>query len=227
MNLHSARQSKIDLNKRWPCTPCKASEEDRFCEAAASLNSQSITERGINISELPLNHLSNLCEKLDQAPTQYQLFVNINQQRLHLVKSREWIKSYVVSTAFNGVGQEDGSGKTPLGLHVIASKVGEGAAPYAVFKARELTGEIAQPNSSERSITSRILWLRGLEPQFNQGSRNGIIVDTYKRYVYIHGTNDLEHLGQPVSKGCVCLSPEDTIDLFNQVSEGTQVYIYT
>src|SRR5690606_37890730 len=47
VNLDSARQSKIDLNERDHCTPCKASEEDRFCEAAASPNSQNLTERGI------------------------------------------------------------------------------------------------------------------------------------------------------------------------------------
>ncbi len=47
-NLYSARQSKIDPNERWPCTPCKASEEDRFGAAAASTNSQNLTERGIS-----------------------------------------------------------------------------------------------------------------------------------------------------------------------------------
>jgi hypothetical protein len=48
VNLESVRQNKIDPNERDHCTPCKASEEDRFCEVAASPNSPNLTERGIS-----------------------------------------------------------------------------------------------------------------------------------------------------------------------------------
>jgi len=164
------------------------------------------------------NHISMLCKQLNQTPTQCQILVNIEQQRLNLMRSQELIKSYVISTASKGEGQAEGSGKTPLGLHAITSKIGEGAHPYAIFKGRVPIGEIAQPNGAEESIVGRILWLKGLEPEFN--------LSTQGRYIYIHGTNDLENLGKRVSGGCIRMNPLDVIELFDQVDEGTQVYIY-
>ena len=47
-------------------------------------------------------------------------------------------------------------------------------------------------------ITTRILWLAGLEPGVNAGGA----VDTYERYIYIHGTNHEHRLGAPASSEC-------------------------
>ena len=38
----------------------------------------------------------------------------------------------------------------------------------------------------DAKITTRILWLEGLEPGFNRGGN----VDSHARYIYIHGTAD-------------------------------------
>ncbi len=94
-----------------------------------------------------------------------------------------------------------------------------------VFKARVPTGrhfsEIADAATQPNLITSRILWLRGLEPGVN---RDGD-VDTYARYVYIHGTNHEDRIGEPLSAGCVLMRNLDIIELYEQVRPGDQVLI--
>jgi lipoprotein-anchoring transpeptidase ErfK/SrfK len=113
-----------------------------------------------------------------------------------------------------------------LGLHVIQEKIGDGADPYAIFKSRLNTGEIAIPNGKEY-ITSRILRISGLEEGFNKGTdANGTVVDTFARYVYIHGTNEIDQIGKPAGAGCVRLKPDDMIALFNKIPNNTPVYIY-
>lgn len=54
---------------------------------------------------------------------------------------------------------------------------------------------------------------------------NGKIVDTRRRFVYIHGTNQTDKLGQPNSHGCVLLSDADIVRLFDVVLIGTRVLI--
>lgn len=174
-----------------------------------------------------INEIKALCDQFKVAPTKHLLLVNIDTQRLHLFESQNFIRSYWISTAANGVGQEVDSGKTPLGLHCIESKIGDGADPFAIFKGRIPTGGIALPDAAERQIVGRILWLQGLQAGFNQGwDSSGKLVDTHDRFVYIHGTNELANIGRPVSKGCVCMNPSDVVELFEQVSEGTLVHIY-
>ncbi|MFH1497146.1 MAG: L,D-transpeptidase, partial [Verrucomicrobiota bacterium] len=75
-------------------------------------------------------------------------------------------------------------------------------------------------------ITSRILWLRGLEPGVNAGlNAEGDTVDTYERYIYIHGTNHEDKLGTPQSAGCVLMGNLDIIALYDEVRVGDQVLI--
>lgn len=161
------------------------------------------------------------CQKFNLSYQDWLILVDIQAQQLHLLKEQAVLCSYAISTGKNGVGQEEGSGKTPLGLHHIQEKIGDGADPYAIFKSRINTGEIATPNGEER-ITTRILRLSGLEDSFNKGKG----VDTLARYVYIHGTNDLQNIGKPAGAGCVRMKPEDMIDLFDKIPEKTPVYIY-
>jgi lipoprotein-anchoring transpeptidase ErfK/SrfK len=83
---------------------------------------------------------------------------------------------------------------------------------------------MAQPE--DNLITSRILWLDGLEPGLNQGTdAQGRVVDTRRRFVYIHGTNQADKLGRPNSHGCVLLSDADVIRLFDRVAVGLTVLI--
>jgi len=94
-----------------------------------------------------------------------------------------------------------------------------------VFKARVRTGrhfsEIGEDAGGTNLITSRILWLRGLEPGVNLGGN----VDTHGRYVYIHGTQREERIGEPISAGCILMRNADVIELFEEVRSGDLVWI--
>ena len=65
-------------------------------------------------------------------------------------------------------------------------------------------------------ILARILWLEGAE------SRNA---NTLQRYIYIHGTNGEEKIGQLASHGCIRLRNADVVELYDIVSVGTTVWI--
>jgi UDP-N-acetylmuramate--alanine ligase len=129
---------------------------------------------------------------------------------------------YPVSTALAGTGGQEGSFRTPLGWHRIHARIGEGAHPGAVFRARVATGEIweGQPGSGDL-ILGRVLTLDGLEPGLNRGPG----VDSLERTIYIHGTNHEDRLGTPVSHGCVRMACGDVVDLFDRVREGDPVFV--
>ena len=129
-------------------------------------------------------------------------------------------KYYRVSTSRFGIGQTVGSFCTPLGLHRIAEKIGGGWPVGTVFKARRPVG-FTWKSLPLAPITTRILWLEGLEPGFNRGGD----VDSYARHIYIHGTGDEPTLGRPASQGCVHLAANDLIPLFDTLPAGTLVWI--
>lgn len=131
--------------------------------------------------------------------------ISIPKQQLDLVDDNcRIIQQYAISSAKNGVGQENGSFCTPLGKHIIRAKIGQGQPTNTVFIRRRPTGEIYSPALSEQFpkrdwILTRILWLSGCEPGFNRLSS----VDTMRRYVYIHGSPDSVEMGKPGSIGCI------------------------
>lgn len=133
-------------------------------------------------------------------------------------------KSFSISSAMNGPGQQKGSFCTPLGHHIIRAKIGNNLPKSAIFKGRRWTGEVYEANSFSLDndlILSRILWLSGKEHGKNRlGS-----VDTMQRYIYIHGTHDEENIGNPVSHGCIRMRNDDIIELFDLVSCGENVTI--
>jgi lipoprotein-anchoring transpeptidase ErfK/SrfK len=152
--------------------------------------------------------------------------VSISQQRLYLVESGNRVAEYVISSSRYGKGSESGSLKTPLGIHRIQKKIGAEAPSGTIFKSRVNTGEIAEIVSEARRtdddfVTTRILWLHGQEPGLNQGES----IDSFKRYIYIHGTHEEGLLGQPASKGCIRMYNEDVITVFDQLPEQTLVVI--
>ncbi len=153
--------------------------------------------------------------------------ISIAKQTLSLLDDSGSVKAlYPVSTAANGAGCEKNSGCTPLGAHIVRAKIGEGAAPNAVFVGRRLTGEICTPELlaefPERDwILTRILWLSGTELGRNRLGN----VDTMQRYIYIHGTPDNITLGKAASHGCVRMRNADIIELFDLVDAGTPVLI--
>ncbi len=155
------------------------------------------------------------------------IVVSVDQQKLWHFRGSD-LETYVVSTARAGRGCVQDSQQTPTGLHRVCEKFGEDAVPGMVFKARQATGKLAAdwPTPEDNLITSRILWLDGLEAGHNQGTdAAGRVVDTRRRFVYIHGTNQADKLGQPNSHGCVLLSDSDVIRLYAQVPVGTPVLI--
>lgn len=150
------------------------------------------------------------------------LYVSVKSQRMYYVRDKELEAEYVISTAEKGLGEQTNSNRTPQGLHRIVSKIGEGVPEFGIFKARQYTGEIATPDSARDDlITSRILWLDGLEPGVNEGPGQ----DSMQRGIYIHGTADEASLGTPSSHGCIRMRNSDIIRLFNKVPVGTLVVI--
>ena len=159
--------------------------------------------------------------------SEHCIVVSIDQQKLWFFVG-EAAREYVVSTARAGVGCVADSLRTPLGLHRVAEKIGDGAPKGMVFKARVPTGRIWTdgPAPEDNLITTRILWLEGLEPGKNAGhDAAGQLVDTKARFVYLHGTNQAFRLGTPNSHGCVLLSDDDILDLFERAPAGTPVYL--
>ena len=156
------------------------------------------------------------------------LAVSIVQQTLVRFHRGVAVRAYHVSTARAGAGCVENSLRTPTGLHRVAETLGAGAPAGMVFKARQPTGKLAAewPTPEDNLITSRILWLEGLEEGLNRGKDGeGRVVDTHARFVYIHGTNQRDRLGQPNSHGCVLLADEDVIELFDATPSGTLVMI--
>ncbi|HSY19460.1 MAG TPA: L,D-transpeptidase [Candidatus Acidoferrales bacterium] len=161
------------------------------------------------------------CGKLDIAPTHYVLTVNIARQTASLYERNRLVKTYVCSTSRFGIGEVEGSMRTPRGLHRIVEKVGDGEPAGTIYREREVIGTVAERGIKAGSITTRILWLEGLEPGYNQGGN----VDTHERTIYIHGTGDQASLGQPASHGCIHLADPDLISLFDLLPSGTLVWI--
>ena len=152
-----------------------------------------------------------------------RLSIRVSEQELDLFIGTKLVKTYKISTAKNGLGTEKNSYKTPTGRMKIAKKIGAGSELGTVFRARVATGEIwstddSNPlkSSSEDLILTRILWLEGCEPQNS---------NTLERYVYLHGTNQEQLLGTPASHGCIRLSNEDIVELYDKVDEGTPVEV--
>lgn len=155
------------------------------------------------------------------------VIVNISKQELALFDDAgQLVRSYTVSTALNGPGEEANSNCTPRGKHIIRAKIGAGQPVNTVFKRRRPSGEIYTPalgvqHPDRDWILTRILWLSGCEPGYN---RLGTC-DTMRRYIYIHGTTAERGVGVPRSHGCINMLNEDMLELFDYVQVGTPVNI--
>ena len=152
--------------------------------------------------------------------------IEISSQRLFLKENGQIIRSYPVSSSSFGEGQIENSFKTPYGKHKIKTKIGTNVNKNDFFISRQHISQSANiihdPIDSEDDfITSRIMWLEGAEEGFNRGGS----VDSFKRYIYIHGTHEEGLIGQKASHGCIRMFNHDVIELFKLVSEGTLVTI--
>lgn len=154
------------------------------------------------------------------------LHISIADQQLYGFADGQLRLRFPVSTGRNGVGEQNGSGCTPRGVHQVRARIGDGLPEGAVLRGRRWTGEIWSPElhasfPGRDWILSRILWLSGCEPGVNRMGR----VDTFRRYIYIHGTPDCEPMGVPLSHGCVRMRNADLLQLFPRVSPHCPVHI--
>jgi len=155
-----------------------------------------------------------------------RIHISIAAQTLALYDDATLLKTYVVSTASKGAGEQQGSEQTPRGRHLVRARIGAGQPLYTVFRGRRPTGERWSPELAAQHpmrdwILTRILWLSGLEPGFNRGGQ----CDSMRRYIYIHGTPDSEPMGLPGSHGCVRMRNTDILELFELVPPYTPVLI--
>lgn len=175
------------------------------------------------------------CQRRGLLPTRWALIVSIPRQKVFLFgrESRTWLtqpvwspdnfrllNTFRCSTSKFGIGEKAGSNMTPRGLHRVAQKIGGGWPIGTVFKSRKPVG-ITWKGMPMASITTRILWLAGIEPGLNKGG----MVDSFDRYIYIHGTGDEPSIGRPASHGCIQLADKDLIPLYKLIPCGTLVWI--
>ena len=157
----------------------------------------------------------------------YSIRINVAEQKLYLLDEHGSVSSeYPVSTSRYGTGNKSGSEQTPLGVHRINQKIGSAMPVNMVFVSREPRGVLQDCieqglDLPDDVITSRIMWLEGMESGCNKGEN----VDTYNRYIYIHGTSEEHKIGTPASIGCIRMRNRDVMDLYGRVDIGTEVLI--
>lgn len=171
--------------------------------------------------------MGDLSQRFGQYSLEYVVLIVVSEQKQYLLHNGTPIARYTISTSEYGIGSKENSNKTPLGVHVVTQKYGKDARIGTIFKARANTGKIAKilTKAGERSkadnVTTRILWLSGLEKGINKGGK----VDSHNRYIYIHGTDEEGRLGTPASHGCIRMRNQAVIHLYQNIPLGTLVLI--
>ena len=153
------------------------------------------------------------------------LIASVRHQTINHFQYGTSVKAYVMSSSKRPPSCVEGSLGTPWGLHEVCEKIGEGEALGTVFEGRASIGlkywECEKEKRGKNLITTRILRLRGLQDGVNSGGQ----VDTFHRYVYVHGTNHENRLGSPSSSGCLQLGNKEVLELFDIVPVGTHLYV--
>ena len=155
-----------------------------------------------------------------------RIVIDASKQELTLFEGDRVLRRYSVSTAKNGLGEKNGSFRTPRGRHIVRAKIGAGQPENTVFVRRRPTGEIWSRELHEKFpgrdwMLTRLLWLSGREPGKNRLGD----VDTMRRYIYIHGSPDTAEMGKPGSIGCIRMRNRDIVELFDLVPPYTAVEI--
>ena len=144
------------------------------------------------------------------------IYISIGEQKLRLFEGEALVAEYVVSSAANGIGFEEGSYCTPTGRFEVSEKIGDGEALGTIFKSRKPMGVWDGTPSDDDMILSRILRLNGLDAQN---------ANSMERYIYVHGTNHEALLGEPTSHGCIRMANADIVELFDRVELGAPLLI--
>ena len=146
-----------------------------------------------------------------------QVIISVRDQKLVLMRNGSKVATYPISTSMFGLGDAWGRMTTPLGYLAVEKKIGDNVPVGAGLHKRRLTGEVLQPNAPGRDpITTRIIWLRGLEAQN---------AHAFQRCIYIHGTPEEKKIGQPASYGCIRMKSKDVAELYDQLPLGAVVQI--
>ena len=145
-----------------------------------------------------------------------EIEISIRDQSLTVRRGDQTLRSYPISSSRFGIGTEHGSRKTPLGRFRVAEKIGHDMPQGTIFRSRVPLAPDEELPQTEDLITSRILWLEGVEPEN---------ANTKERFIYIHGTKHEDRIGQPDSHGCIRMRNADVIELFDLIQEGTPVRI--
>jgi len=146
-----------------------------------------------------------------------RLEVSIATQTVSLWDGFRLVKTWPCSTSKYGAGFQEGSNKTPVGAFRVMEKHGSGAHLHTIFKSRQPVGQWDPAvKSDDDMILGRILWIEGME------ERNS---NTKGRYIYFHGTNQEERIGQAGSHGCIRLKNPDIVELYDLVGTDTPVWI--
>lgn len=148
--------------------------------------------------------------------SQTKIDISIRDQNLRVSRGGKTLRSFPISSSRFGLGSEEGSLKTPLGKFRVGEKIGHDMPSGTIFQARVPLSPGDPPPETEDWVTTRILWLEGLE-EHNANTRD--------RFIYIHGTKHEDKIGTPDSHGCIRMRNEDVIELFQLVDEGTPVTI--
>jgi hypothetical protein len=189
-------------------------QNPEFLTGSAEMNSMLI------MTELTTALLwQEACEKGLPQPDGILLVATTSQQSMALMTNATIERVFKISTSKYGMGNMIDSYKTPPGFHEVVERYGDGQAPGAEFFEREPTGRVIpesdwQAASGQDLILTRILRLGGLEEGVNRGGQ----IDTYERYIYLHGSDNEHALGTtPVSHGCLHLGNHEIIELYNRV----------
>ena len=146
-----------------------------------------------------------------------EMIVSVPDQQLALIDRGKLVSKYPISTSKFGLGDSNGSYRTPVGVLFVSAKFGDRLPAGAVIKNRMPTGEVINVNAPGRdAIVSRVIWLRGMEQQ-NKLARD--------RCIYIHGTPEERRIGTVASFGCIRMRSKDVIALYDLAHIGMHVTI--
>lgn len=189
---------------------------DEYVEGKTAFIVEILARAGLSVQELEDIRKAN-------EESKKKMTVKAANQTAELWDDNRIVKTYVISTALNGLSCNEGSYCTPTGKLRVASKIGQNLPIGGVLRSRIATGEIWSKDptnplasSEEDLVLTRLLWLEGSEEHNS---------NTFKRYIYLHGTNQEHLLGQPASHGCIRFSNQDIVEVFDALQAGNEVEV--
>lgn len=165
-------------------------------------------------------------KKQDLEATEVVVLYSHGEKKLMWIQRSGGVRTFAASASPRPMSNREGSLATPPGLHRVAEKYGDEAADGSVFVGRQLQParywEREDAGEAQKAlVTTRILRLAGLEPGRNLGSG----VDSFDRFIYIHGTNHPQRFPEHGSCGCIVLLDDDLRWLYENTPLDSMVWI--